>query len=89
LAGRLFPRDETVTAITVAMKVQARDRRKKGAKPLMLQKDCTAMTVFADCSADRNAEMAALRFETLIVKKVLPQISPKIKGFVLGARNEG
>jgi hypothetical protein len=33
--------------------------------------------------------MVALRFETLIVKKVLPQISPKIKGFVRRVRNEG
>jgi hypothetical protein len=40
LAGRSFPRDETVTTISVAVKVQARNLRKKGTKALVLQKDC-------------------------------------------------
>jgi hypothetical protein len=63
LAGRRSPRDETITAITVAMKVQARVRRKKGAKSLTLQKDCKAMMFFAGCPAIRSARVAALRLE--------------------------
>jgi hypothetical protein len=63
LAGRTSPCDETVTAINIAMNVQARDRRKKGAKSLTLQKGCKAMVIFADCPANGNTETAALRFE--------------------------
>jgi hypothetical protein len=58
-----FPRDETITAITVAAKVQARLWRKKDAKSFILQKDCKQKKFFADCPADRNAETVALRFE--------------------------
>jgi hypothetical protein len=63
VGGKAFPRDETITAITVAATVQARVWRKKGAKSFTLQKDCKQKKFFADCPADRNAETVALRFE--------------------------
>jgi hypothetical protein len=63
VGGKIIPRDETIKTNTVAVTAQARDRRKKGAKSLTLQKDCKAMVFFADCPAGMNAETAALRFE--------------------------
>jgi hypothetical protein len=88
VGGEIIPRDETFMTIIVTMKVQARDRRKKGAKSLTLQKDCKAM-VFLRIVGGYERRNGCLAVRTLIVKKVLPQISPKIKGFVLCARNEG
>jgi hypothetical protein len=45
LAGRKSPCDETVMAISDAVKVQARDRRKSEAKSLTLQKGCKAIVI--------------------------------------------
>jgi hypothetical protein len=89
LAGAGCPHDDTLGTVTTASKAQTRYRGKKGAKA-----GCTAVWlqgVSDDCglfglSLCRNGCLAV---RTLIVKKVLPQISPKIKGFVRSARNEG
>jgi hypothetical protein len=75
--------------VNAVLKAQARCHCKKGAKAGGTAERLQGVSDVCGLSGLSLRRNGCLAVRTLIVKKVLPQISPKIKGFVRLARHEG